>query len=72
VVVTCAPTNKEQISSMAKQRDLVCMWIGKTTSSELRIHTIDGSPFVILDVESARKTYSSTLESQLAAEVVTA
>jgi phosphoribosylformylglycinamidine synthase len=73
VVVTCTPENKVRIESLAKQQGLACMWIGKTNSSlQLRIHTIDGTPFINLDVESARQAYSSALEDQLAAEVVTA
>jgi phosphoribosylformylglycinamidine (FGAM) synthase-like enzyme len=73
VIVTCNPEVLEQIESLAKQKKLVCLKIGRTTSSNLlRIHTIDGAPFITLDIESARQTYSSALESQLAAEVVTA
>ncbi len=73
VVITCTPENIKKIEPLAKQQELACMKIGKTnSSSQLRIHTIDGAPFVILDVESARQAYSSALEEQLAAEVVTA
>jgi phosphoribosylformylglycinamidine (FGAM) synthase-like enzyme len=73
VVVTCAPGAVERIESLAKQKELVCMRIGKTVSSkQLRIHAINGVSFITLDLDSARQVYSSALEEQLAAEVVTA
>jgi phosphoribosylformylglycinamidine synthase II len=73
VVVTCAPGAVERIESLAKQKELVCMRIGKTVSSkQLRIHAINGVSFIALDLDSARQAYSSALEEQLAAEVVTA
>ena len=73
VVVTCTTGALGRIESLAKQKELACMRIGKTTSSKkLRIHAINGVSFITLDLDSARQVYSSALEEQLAAEVVTA
>jgi phosphoribosylformylglycinamidine synthase len=72
VVVTCPPENEERVVSLAKQRGLACIRIGRTGSSELRVVRMDGTPFITLEIDAARAVYSSTLEAQLAAEVVTA
>jgi hypothetical protein len=47
------------------------VWIGRTGSSDLRVVAMDGTPFITLDIGAAKAMYSSTLEAQLAAEVVT-
>jgi phosphoribosylformylglycinamidine synthase len=72
VVVTCPPENEERVVSLAEQRGLACIRIGRTGSSELRVVRMDGMPFITLEIDAARAVYSSTLEGQLAAEVVTA
>jgi phosphoribosylformylglycinamidine (FGAM) synthase-like enzyme len=71
VVVSCPPAHRETVKAIARERGLGCMHIGTTTDSlELRIHSINGFAFVILDLEAARRSYSSVLEAQFSAEVL--
>jgi len=71
VVVSCPVSNEERIAVLAKAKGLACLRIGVTGGSTLRMVAISGTPFIDLKVEDARAAFSSTLESQLAAEVVT-
>jgi phosphoribosylformylglycinamidine synthase subunit PurL len=72
VAVTCAPKNSEKIISLAQQRGVACIKIGKTGSSQLSVYAMDGAPFITLPIATAKDVFTSALESQLAAEVVTA
>jgi phosphoribosylformylglycinamidine (FGAM) synthase-like enzyme len=69
VVITCEPGDVRRIESIAHARGLGCQQIGVTIPDIVKIQYLD--PPLIWHLDDLRKCYSSTLESQLAAEVVT-
>jgi phosphoribosylformylglycinamidine synthase len=71
IVITCAWEKREEIHALAQTRSLAAMCIGKTVSSQLVVRA-GSEPFITLNIDELRAAYSGTLESQLAAEVVTA
>jgi len=72
VIVTCAGEDAERVIALARAKGLGDLRIGVTGGSSLRMRAMNGHCFIDLSVDDARATFSSTLESQLAAEVVTA
>ncbi len=72
VIVTCAAEDEERVIALARAKGLGELRLGVTRGSSLRMYAMNGHCFIDLSVNDARATFSSTLESQLAAEVVTA
>jgi phosphoribosylformylglycinamidine synthase len=72
VVLTCDPSQEEEVSRRARMRGLVCIKIGSVIEKQLRIRATDGCDFLSVDIESLLGFYHHSLEFQLAAEVVTA
>jgi len=71
VVVTCNEANSDRILQILDEVDeLYCEKIGRTDGDQVRLD-FAGKPFASLSVDVAKQSFSSTLESQLAAEVVT-
>jgi phosphoribosylformylglycinamidine synthase len=70
VVLTCAWEKREENSALAQTRSLYAMCVGKTVSSQLVVRA-GSEPFIDLSIADLRAAFSGTLESQLAAEVVT-
>ncbi len=72
VVATCNPAHLDEIRSVLQQTPgAYAAPLGKVTGSSLRI-LINGNPSIEAPLTDLRAAYSNTLESQLAAEVVTA
>jgi len=72
VIVTCAAEEEDRLVALARRKGLGGLRIGITGGSRLRISAINGFSFIDIGIDDARAAFSSTLESQLAAEVVTA
>jgi len=72
VVITCSPELTEQVVRIAQNAGIGCQQIGFTVENELRIQTIDCQDFLAVDIKTLFDSYSTALEEQLAAEVVTA
>jgi phosphoribosylformylglycinamidine (FGAM) synthase-like enzyme len=70
VIVTSTKENSAKVIALAEEKGLPCSVIGHTGGSRLSFHTLDGKPFLDLDIETAKTEFSDSLESQLAAEVV--
>jgi phosphoribosylformylglycinamidine (FGAM) synthase-like enzyme len=71
VIVSCAPANSAQILSLAEKAGLGRQRLGKTVKGRF-VMSAAGIPYISASLDELRSAYSSTLESQLAAEVVTA
>jgi phosphoribosylformylglycinamidine synthase II len=71
VVVTCSRESVDEIDLIAGKHTYIAEEIGKTCPDKLRISRNEVL-LIEASVASLRESYSSTLESQLAAEVVTA
>ena len=72
VVATCNPVHLDEIKAVLQQTPgAYAAPLGKVTGSSLRI-TINGQRAVDASLSDLRAAWSNTLESQLAAEVVTA
>ena len=71
VIVTCAPENSRQIEELVRDCGAGCQQIGITISDVFRIGDIGYSDEPItLTLDEARDSFMSSLESQLAAEVL--
>ena len=72
VVATCDPANLDQIKAVLQQTPgAYAAALGKVTGSVLRV-LINGHTVIEAPLPNLRAAFSNTLESQLAAEVVTA
>ncbi len=72
VVATCNPAHLDQIKAvLAQTPGAYAAPVGKVTGSSLRV-TINGHTIISAPLDDLRAAFSHTLESQLAAEVVTA
>ncbi len=71
-VVTCSPADADRIFALIEPiHELFCEKIGKTGGEAIRL-SLNGETTVDCALSKAHAAFSSTLESQLAAEVVTA
>jgi phosphoribosylformylglycinamidine (FGAM) synthase-like enzyme len=71
IVVSCAPENTAQVLRLATEAELGGQIMGCTVEGRLVMSTED-SQLISASLDELRSAYSSALESQLAAEVVTA
>ena len=71
VIITCALENEEQIIEFAKENGTYCSSIGRTVSEHLRAWDLGYETALTWSIADLRAAFSQTLESQLAAEVVT-
>jgi phosphoribosylformylglycinamidine (FGAM) synthase-like enzyme len=69
VVVTCSRDNVEQIEEIAEKSGFMCETIGVTASNRLSI-SVGEQPYIAAVLDDLRKGYETSLESQLAAEVL--
>jgi phosphoribosylformylglycinamidine (FGAM) synthase-like enzyme len=73
VIATCAESDMTTIIDLLKQDGVGCQSIGLTIPNRIESHDIGYSdPPLVIALEEAKKAFSSTLESQLAAEVMMA
>jgi phosphoribosylformylglycinamidine synthase II len=71
VVVSCCRESLEEIDKIAEKHTYIADEIGQTVPGELLISR-NGVSLIQASIDSLRESYSAALESQLAAEVVTA
>jgi len=71
VVVSCESSNTTRLLSLAKEAGLGRQVLGKTVQDRL-VMSAAGLPYISASLDELRAAYSGQLESQLAAEVVTA
>jgi phosphoribosylformylglycinamidine synthase len=71
VIVSCPKSNQAEVKELANAHEFQCVKLGHTVPERFSL-TVGGVSGVDEDVARLRSTYSGILESQLAAEVVTA
>jgi phosphoribosylformylglycinamidine synthase len=71
VIVSCPKTNQASVRQLASDHGFECGELGHTVGRRLSL-SVAGALAVDEPIAELRKVYSGTLESQLAAEVVTA
>ncbi len=73
VIATCAEEDVSTIVDLLQQGGVGCQSIGMTIAERIESHDIGYSdPPMVVSLDDARRALTQTLESQLAAEVVTA
>jgi len=73
VIVTCTSENVREITEILGKAGVGVQQIGITIANKIESHDIGYTdPPLTIDLEEVRKTFNTALESQLAAEVVTA
>jgi hypothetical protein len=71
IVITCDPEDLRHINEICRKRGIGCHQIGMTIPDVIK-QTDLSEPPMVWHLDELRNSFSSTLESQLAAEVVTA
>ncbi len=71
VVVTCSMEDVHRVEDLCENHGFVSEYVGSTGGTRFEI-TVADKECISLSVEDLRAAFSNTLESQLAAEVVTA
>jgi hypothetical protein len=71
IVITCDPGDLGRINEISRKRGIDCRQIGMTIPGVIK-QTELSEPPMVWHLDELRDSFSSTLESQLAAEVVTA
>jgi phosphoribosylformylglycinamidine (FGAM) synthase-like enzyme len=71
VIVTCAPSDSEQVQRIVSTYGLSSYDVGTTGGDRVTINLAQSEKDVDASIRELRAAFSSTLESQLAAEVVT-
>jgi phosphoribosylformylglycinamidine synthase len=71
-VATCDPENIREIEAILQQYGSIATTVGKTTAGSRLVIELKGSTVVDAKLSDLRGSWSDSLESQLAAEVVTA
>ena len=71
VILSCPKSNQVEVKELANAHGFQCIEVGHTVSNRFSL-AVGGIREVDEDVSQLRSMYSGTLESQLAAEVVTA